>query len=191
MNVRVILTIIIAFSLLGCGHYNYAVKRDGSPIPFENKYDNDDNDEYEFYSTLFKVDPEKQYDDLVEITHLNDVYNHHHGTPESTWRKSRLSFNLSKESGVEVITDSVVLEHYTESNERLRPSKIESTISKCSGIVGCREYIILHYQKGMPKKLVEKVRFKVIVNGKEKSITYTIPLEYKYHYSFWDVMMGA
>lgn len=191
MKVHSILTIIVAFSLAGCGHYNYAVKRDGSPIPFENQYDDDDNDEYEFYSTLFKVDPNKQYGDLIEITHLADVYNHHHGTPEYTWRKSRLSFNLSKESGVEVMPESIILEHYSESNERLSPTKVESTVSKCSDTVGCREYIVLHYEKGIPKNLVENVSFKIVVNGKEKVISYTIPLEYKYHYSFWDVMMGV
>ena len=191
MKVRTILIILFSFSLIGCGHYNYAVKREVSPIPYKNKYDNDDNNEYEFYSTLYKVNPEKQYGDLIEITHLNDVYNHHHGTPESTWRTSRLSFNLSKNSGVEVIPESVVLQHYSESNERFMPTKIESTVSKCSGSVGCREYIVLHYEKGMPKRLLEKVSFRIIVNGKEKLISYTIPLEYKYHYSFWDVMMGV
>lgn len=191
MKVRAILIVLASLSLAGCGHYNYAVEREASPLPYKNKYDNDDGDKYEFYSTLYKVNPEKQYSDLVEITHLNDVYNHHHGTPESTWRKSCLSFNLSKESGVEVIPESVVLEHYSESGEHFTPSKVESTISKCSGKIGCREYIVLHYEKGMPKRLSEKVSFKIIVNGKEKIIFYTIPLEYKYQYSFWDVMMGV
>lgn len=191
MKLRRILIILVALSLVGCGHYNYAVKRAGSPIPYKNQYDNDDGSDYEFYSTLYKVNQEKQYSDLVEITHLNDVYNHHHGTPESTWRKSRLGFNLSKDSGVEIVPESVILEHYSESNERFMPSKVESTISKCSGTIGCRGYIVLHYEKGMPKRLLEKVSFKLIVNGKEEIISYTIPLEYKYHYSFWNVMMGV
>ena len=49
----------------------------------------------------------------------------------------------------------------------------------------------MHYEKGMPEKLLEKVSFKLIVNGKEKTVSYTLPLEYKYQYSFWDVMMGV
>ncbi|MDV6327397.1 hypothetical protein Q5L94_04960 [Idiomarina sp. Sol25] len=43
----------------------------------------------------------------------------------------------------------------------------------------------------MPEKLLEKVSFKLIINGKEKTVSYTLPLEYKYQYSFWDVMMGV
>ena len=191
MKARAVLAIVITFSLVGCGHYNYAVKLEGSPIPYKNQYDNDDADKYEFYSTLYKVNLSTRHSDLVEITHLNDVYNHHHGTPESTWRKSRLSFNLGKDTGVELIPESVVLEHYSESNQRLSPSKVESTLSKCSGSIGCREHLVLHYEKGLPKRIIEKVSFKIIVNGKEEIILYTIPLEYKYHYSFWDVMMGV
>lgn len=87
---------------------------------------------------------------------MNDVYNSHQGTPESTWRKSFLSFNLSDESGVEVIPESVVLEHYSESGERIMPSKVESTVSKCSGKQGCRESVVMHYERGMPEKLLEK-----------------------------------
>ena len=71
------------------------------------------------------------------------------------------------------------------------PSKVESTVSNCAGRIGCNEYIVLHYEKGMPEKLVEKVSFKLIVNRKEKTVSYTLPLEYKYQYSFWDVMMGV
>jgi len=188
-----ILTALISLLLAGCGHYNYAVKRDGSPVPYKNKYADNDGNQYEFYSTLYKVnaDAENRFSDIVEITHLNDVYNSHHGTPESTWRKSFLSFNLSDESGVELIPESVVLEHYSESGERIIPSKVESTVSNCAGRIGCNEYIVLHYEKGMPEKLVEKVSFKLIVNRKEKTVSYTLPLEYKYQYSFWDVMMGV
>lgn len=186
-----ILIALVSLLLAGCGHYNYAVKRDGSPVPFKNKYADNDDNPYEFYSTLYKVNADSRFSDLVEITHLNDVYNSHQRTPESTWRKSFLSFNLSKESGVELIPESVVLEHYSESGERIMPSKVESTVSKCSGRIGCNEYIVLHYEKGMPEKLVEKVSFKLIVNGKERTISYTLPLEYKYQYSFWDVMMGV
>ncbi|MGY0588251.1 MAG: hypothetical protein ACW7DY_21405 [Paraglaciecola chathamensis] len=191
MKIRAILTIIICAALVGCGHYNYAVKRDGSLIPYKNQYDGDENQEYEFYSTLYKVNSDKKYSDLVEITHLNDVYNHRHGTPETTWRKSRLSFNLSKNSGVKLILGSVVLEHYSESGHKYKPSKVESTLSKCTKVNGCREYLVLHYEEGMPKKIIEMVSFTVVLQGKEKHISYKIPLEYKYHYSFWDVMMGV
>ena len=186
-----ILTALASLLLAGCGHYNYAVKRGGSPVPYKNKYADNDGNQYEFYSTLYKVNADSRFSDLVEITHLNDVYNSHQGTPESTWRKSFLSFNLSGESGVELIPESVVLEHYSESGERIIPSKVESTVSKCAGKVGLRESVVMHYEKGMPEKLLEKVSFKLIVNGKEKTVSYTLPLEYKYQYSFWDVMMGV
>jgi len=191
MKVLAIFIVLGALSLVSCGRYNYAVQRVGSPILYKNQYDSDDNEEYEFYSTLYKVNPDKKYSGLIEVSHLNDVHNHHHGTPESTWKKSRLSFNLSKSSGVEVIPESVVLEHYSESNERFTPSKVESTLSKCSGTIGCRQNVVLHYEKGMPKRIIEKVSFKIVVNGKEKVISYSIPLQYKYHYSYWDVLMGV
>ncbi len=191
MKVRAILTIVFSISLTGCGHYNYAVKREGSPIPYKNQYDDDDNEKYEFYSTLYKYDLKMKYSDLVEITHLNDVYNHHYGTPESTWKKSRLSFSFSKESGIKIIPESVVLEHYSLEDQIFSPLKVESTLEKCQGTVGCREYLVLYYEKGMPKHLIEKVSFKIEVNGKEQQVSYTIPLEHMYHYSFWDVMMGV
>jgi hypothetical protein len=191
MKMHTLLTVFTCMWLTGCGHYNYAVKKEGSPIPFENQYEGDDAQDYEFYSTLYKVNPKRKYSDLIEITHLSDVYNHHHGTPESTWRKSSLSFQLSKEAGIELIPESVVLEHYSESGKIYLPSKIESTLSKCSATIGCRESLVLHYESGMPKKLIEKVTFKIVVNGKEEVISYTIPLVYKFHYSFWDVMMGV
>jgi hypothetical protein len=191
MKIRAILTIIICTSLAGCGHYNYAVNKVGSPIPYINQYDGDDTQEYEFYSTLYKVNPDKRHSDFIEITHLNDVYNHHHGTPESTWRISRLSFNLSKGSGIELVPDSVILEHYSKAGDLYKPSTVKSTLSKCTGTVGCREYLVLHYAEVLPKELIEIISFKVFVHGEEKHISYTIPLEYKYHYSFWDVMMGV
>lgn len=52
MKIRLILIVLLGFTLTGCGHYNYAVKHDGSPIPYKNQYDGDDNEEYEFYRAL-------------------------------------------------------------------------------------------------------------------------------------------
>jgi len=190
MKIRTILTIIACLIIAGCDHYNYAVKKHGSPIPFNNQYDGDDSQDYEFYSTLYKVNPEKRHNNFVEITHLSDVYNRQ-GTLGSTWRKSRLNFNFSKESGVELVPNSVILEHYSESGQLFNPSTVESTLSKCADTMGCRETLTFHYEAGMPKKLTEKVSFRLLINGEEKNVSYAIPLEYKYDYSFWDVMMGV
>lgn len=190
MKIHTILIMLFAFSLAGC-HYNYAVKREAAGIPYENQYDYDDNSDYEFYSTLYKASSGKRYGNLVTITHLSDVSNYNKDTPEPTWRTSRLSFDLDKDTGAKVLPDSVVLQHYSKTNKRFIPTKVESTLSKCAGVIGCQDYIVRHYKKDMPKQLIEKVSFRVVAHGKEEIILYTIPLEYKYEYSFWDVLMGV
>lgn len=185
------LTLFLLLFLSGCGHYNYGVKRDSSPVPYKNLYDGDDHEQYEFHSTLFKFDNNRKYSDYVEITHLNDVYNFHESTPEKTWRSSNLNFNIGEKLGIEVLTSTVKLQHFYESGELIKPSEVLSTISSCENTKGCNAFLMLRYNDELPERITERVSFTLVINGKEKHINYTIPLEYKYHYSFWDVMMGV
>ncbi|WKD24379.1 hypothetical protein NDQ71_04650 [Pseudoalteromonas sp. KG3] len=188
MMLRVIFILIFSIFITGCDHYNYAVKKNDSPIIYD--LYGKSPEEYEFYSNLYKVNPENIYSDMIEITHLNDVYNSQYGTPESTTRKSRLDFVLHPRTGVELVVPSVRLEHYSEKGDLYKPIKIESTLSKCVGNVGCNGIFVLHYADKMPQKIIEKVSFKIIVNGKEKHVSYIIPLELKFEYSFWDGLMN-
>jgi len=186
-----ILIVIVTLFLTGCLHYNYGVARNSSPIPFINLYDTDDNDEYEFYSILFRRNPAEKYGDYVEITHLNDVYNHWQGTPKTTWKKSFLRFNLSKNSGVTLVPNSVTLQHFTTAGQFIQPIKIDSTLNECDQKTGCRGSLTLHYSSGIAESIIEKVKFTLLISNKEKKISYTIPLKYQYDYSLWDVMMGV
>ena len=187
-RVKLFVLVCSLFCLVGCGNYNYAVNKADSKIPYANQYSDDDNEEHEFYSTLYKIESDR-YRDLVYISHMSDVYIHK-GTPDSTWRMSRLSFDLGSDSGVEIIPSSVKLEHLSIDGELFSPSKVEKTIEKCAGVIGCRGRVVLHYTKRLPEKIIENVSFNVIEHGKEKTLSYTLSLEYKRDYSFWDVLMG-
>lgn len=183
-------TCLMAFSLTGCIHYNYGVKKKGSSIPFENLYSGDDNDTYEFYSTLFKYDEAHLYLNYVEITHLSDVYNHDVSSPNETWKQSLLNFELIEKTGVELIPSSVKLQHFTQEGKLIKPFKVFSTLESCVGKQRCRGYLKLYYKKGIPPKVIEKVSFELIKNGKKQKIAYTVPLDYKFEYTFWDQLMG-
>ena len=115
---RSVVTAMMCLTLTGCWHFNYGVEKQNSPIPYDNQYfyEGDKVPKYEFNSTLYRLDANSKGYDYVEIMHLNDVSNHNnaHLTPDNIWRKSRLDFNFSKDSVVELDEDSVVLAHYSE-----------------------------------------------------------------------------
>ena len=182
---KLLVVVCCLICLVGCGHYNYAVDINDSKIPYTNQYSDDDSEEHEFYSTLYKIESER-FRDLVYISHMSDVYIHK-GSPDSTWRMSRLSIDLGSESGVEIIPSSVKLEHLSIEGELISPSKVETTIEKCAGVIGCRGRVVLHYTEGLPEKIIENVGFNVIEHGKERTLSYSLTLEYKRDYSFWDV----
>lgn len=183
--------IFTIFLVSGCGHYNYGVEREFSPIPYKNLYEGDDLEKYEFHSTLFQFDVKKEYADYIELTHLNDVYNYHENTPEETWRSSVMSFNIRKNTGVKVLPETVKLQHFYTSGKLIQPNEVLSTLNKCKDTQGCNAHLTLRYNEELPEKIIEKVSFTLIVNGKEQHLKYMIPLEFKYHYSFWDVLMGV
>lgn len=192
---RSVVTAMMSLALTGCWHFNYGVKKDDSPIPYDNEYfyEGDKVPKYEFDSTLYRLNPSHSGLNYVEIMHLNDVANDNnaHLTPDNIWRKSRLDFNFTKASGVELIEDSVVLEHYSEDGKLYRPAKRVSNLDGCIGTTDCSKSLVLHYTESMPKSIIEKVSFTLIVDGKKEHISYVIPLKYKYHYSYLSILMSV
>lgn len=192
---RIFITIIVSLTLSGCWHFNYGVEKENSPIPYDNQYfyEGDKAPKYEFDSTLYRLDTDSKGYDYVEIMHLNDLDNDNntHLTPDNIWRKSRLYFNFSKDSVVELVEDSVVLAHYSEDGRLYKPSKIVSNLEGCIGTTDCSKSLVLHYVDSMPKNIIEKVSFTLIVNGKAEYISYTIPLKYKYQYSYLSILMSV
>jgi hypothetical protein len=192
MKLRTILTAFMAFALAGCRYYSYAAECDKLALPYKNHIlQCDGSEDYGFYSTLYTVSAKNQYGGRVKITHLQHKDKGIYSPPGPPRRESILSFMFSKNSGLELIPESVVLEHYSESNQLLKPKKVRSTLSKCTGVTGCDGELTLDYGHGLPKRLIEKVSFTIIVDGEEKVISYTIPIEYKFHYSEFDVLMSV
>ena len=192
---RLSLTAMLGLTLSGCLHFNYAVKKEDSPIPYNNQYFYEGHQipEYEFSSTLYRLDKEIKHENHVEIMHLNDISNNNnaHLTPNNIWRKSRLDFYFAKDSNVELIEESVVLAHYSTDGKRYEPLKRVSNLEGCIGTTDCAKSLVLHYGAGMPNNIIEKVSFTLVVNGKEEHIAYTIPLEYKYEYSYLTMLMSV
>ncbi len=192
---RIFITIMVSLTLSGCWHFNYGVEKENSPIPYDNEYfyEGDKVPKYEFDSTLYRLDGEKSGLNYVEIMHLNDVANDNnaHLTPDNIWRKSRLDFNFSKDSGVELVENSVFLAHYSEDGKLYKPLKRVSNLEGCIGTTDCSKSLVLHYVESMPKNIIEKVSFTLIIDGKEEHISYIIPLKYKYHYSYLSILMSV
>ena len=192
---RISVTIMASLILSGCWHFNYGVEKEKSPIPYDNEYfyEGDKIPTYEFDSTLYRLGGDNSSYNYVEIMHLNDVSNSNnaHLTPANIWRKSRLSFNLSKDSAVELVEDSVILEHYSEDGRLYQPAKRVANLEGCIGTTDCSKSLVLHYVERMPKNIIEKVSFTLIVNGKKEHISYTIPLKYKYQYSYLSILMSV
>ena len=192
---RSVVTAMMSLTLTGCWHFNYGVEKENSPILYDNEYfyEGDKVPTYEFDSTLYRLDGDKSGYNYVEIMHLNDLDNDNnaHLTSRNIWRKSRLDFNFSKDSAVELVEDSVILEHYSEGGRLYQPSKIISNLEGCIGTTDCSKSLVLHYVERMPKNIIEKVSFTLIVDGKKEHIAYTIPLKYKYQYSYLSILMSV
>lgn len=64
-----LITLLTLFSppLISFVHYNYAVKKENSPIPYKNDYSATYKDEYEFYSNLSIYKPDKILRSRVKI----------------------------------------------------------------------------------------------------------------------------
>ena len=181
---------LIFLASSGC-HYNYGIERSSHPPPFQNLYSSDDKQKYEFESLLYVLDEGRKQEAYVEIVHMSDAFNAHKSAPAKTGRRSYLSIYLSADSKISLVPGSVSLSHHSLDGTKIEPIGIDSTISKCDKGGYCNAYMFLSYPKNLPKKLIEKISFTLLIDGKEKHYDYEFPLEYQYNYSFFGSLMGV
>lgn len=173
MVIKQLTAVLSALCLTGCvSYYDWGVRRDGSPIPYENSYTSDDDRPFENYSVLYEAGCGSNYCSRVEIKHLGGSV----GDGFRAWKYSTLTFTFSERSGIELVPESVKLEH-GDGRGIFRPSEIRSTLSRCAEVVGCYATYTLVYKDRLPNRLIETVQFTLIVNGIETPVTYTLPIE--------------
>ena len=177
------LVIIFLFLTTSCLHYNYAVKRQGSPVPYPNRYSGDDENAYEFSSILYASATDfPGSGSYVELQHMTDLHEPY---------ASLLSFSFREKDNVRLVEESVLLKHFDEDGLEIPALSKSDSLADCRQKSFCNAHVSIQYPRRLPKKILERVSFTLIINGEKKNFSYEIPLEYKYEYSFFDVMMGV
>lgn len=177
-----LLALLAGIGLAGC-QYSYGVKLEPGTGSASSE------PAHEFISPIYLFPDEKRLP-LGQLSHLTFYENNQQGLFDDTWKSSRIRFGFGPDSGVELIPGSVKIEHTDLNGRVFRIGRVESLLDDCAGTAGCRGTYTLRYENRLPKQILEHISFTAILNGEEIHVQKTFALDYAYHGSFWDALMG-
>ncbi|HEX6040082.1 hypothetical protein [Longimicrobium sp.] len=182
-----VIAILVVVSLLlsRCMYYDDGVRADHPGVRYPSRYAGTEDHPYQFYTTLYRADGTSGGGVEIEVQHLAQE-------PFKDFRESRITVQYDSPSRrLRVRPGSVRLEHRTVRGKRLEPSESRSSIGSCARQTsGCVETFSHVYRPPRSRRLQERIRLEYELDGRVHVIDTTFPLEYRYHYSWWDVMMG-
>jgi hypothetical protein len=155
-------------------------------VRYPSRYAGAEGDEYQFYTTVHRVDAPAGGRIEIEVQHLARE-------PYKELYESRITVHyVGPSRRLRVRPGSVRLEHRTRSGKLLEPSRSSSDLGSCArrSEPVCQEAFSQLYRRPRSRRLRERVYLEYEMDGKRHVIDTSFPLEYRYHYSWWDVMQG-
>ena len=191
MKIRFYLYMFIALILLiminSCLFYGYAVNTKQTKLEYESIYQYEKNKKYQFDTTLLK-------DDNLEITITHCWYNINKKRYESKiWFNC---YNFDKEIVINV--ENIKIEHLL--NDKLIVCDDQffterENLTNRLLIIPPKSNSSNYYYKiynSIPKNnVVENVYIELYINGEKRIINKKYNLNYKLHYTTWDIMMSV
>lgn len=180
------LLVAVLLLLSRCMYYDYAVRVDHPSVRYPSRYAGTQGDEFQFYTTVHRVDAPSGGRIEIEVQHLARE-------PYKELYESRITVHyVGPSRRLQVRPESVRLEHRTRSGKLLEPSKSSSDLGSCARQTtpGCQEAFSQLYRRPRSRRLRERVYLEYEMDGQRHVIDSSFPLEYRYHYSWWDVMRG-
>lgn len=178
--------VVILMLLSRCMYYDYGVRADHPSVRYPSRYAGTKEDAYQFYTSVYRArEPDGGSID-IEVQHLVRK-------PGRDLSESRITVQyMGASRRLRVRPKSVRLEHRTRRGKLLRPSETRSDLGRCRRATtpGCAERFSHFYRPPRSKRLQERVRLEYELDGRPHVIDVTFPVEYRYHYSWWDVMQG-
>lgn len=169
-------------------HYDYGVRADDPGVRYPSRYAGTGDDPYQFHTILYQAREPMGGGVTIEVQHLAR-------TPGTRLRESRIRVEYTGPSRrLRVRPGSVRLEHRTRAGKRLQPSESRSDLGRCARQTttpACMEAFTHRYDPPRSRRLRERVYLEYELDGRVRVIDVTFPLEYRYHYSTWDVLMGV
>ncbi len=187
---RIFLLCIVLLISSGCLYFDYAVDRESMDLPYETYYPTERGKRYDFHTVLYsesenEEEPIDYSSFAIYLTHLNRNFK---GENKGDYT-SRLSFQNVKDTDVKVDYSTIRLIHKDANGNIIPEISSSSTYEN-------KEYVNHMYAKVYDKNkltnlITEYVYVEIESKGKRKVVEFTFPIKKKYHYSFWDVMMGV
>jgi len=172
-----------------CLYFDYGVRADHPSVRYPSRYGGTEDDDHQFYTTLYRMYDTTTGNKMeIEVQHL--AREGRRGLYES--RVTVLYLGPSRR--LHVRPGSVRLEHRTRDGVLLRPRESRSDLGRClerTSTPACTETFSHFYGRPSTLRLEERVYVEYELDGTVYAVDTTFPLEYRYHYSWWDVMLGV
>lgn len=180
------LLVVVGLLLSRCMYYDYGVRADDPAVRYPSPYADDDGT-HQFNTTLHRIDEPAGGRIAIEVQHLARKPNRRRFESRITVRYIGPSRRLRVRPG------SVRLEHRTRSGKLLEPGDSSSDLGSCAARTtpACAETFSQLYRAPRSHRLQERIRLEYELDGRPHVIDVSFPLEYSYHYSWWDVMQGV
>jgi hypothetical protein len=179
--------IVVLLLLSRCMYHDYGVPADDPAVRYPSRHHGAEDDPYQFYTDVYRADDPAGGSVEIEVQHLARE-------PYKRLYESRLTVRYGGPSRrLRVRPESVRLEHRTRGGRLLQPSETRSDFGACrtrTATAGCTETFRQLYRQPRSRRLRERVYLEYELDGRTHVIDATFPLEYRYHYSWWDVMLG-
>ncbi len=168
-------------------YYDYGVRTDHPSVRYPSQYAGTEDDPYQFYTGVYRAREPGGGRIDIEVTHLVRE-------PGRDLSESRVTVQyIGASRRLRVRPEGVRLEHRTRGGKLLRPSESRSDIGRClrAATPACTETFSHFYRPPRSRRLWERVRLEYEMDDRLHVIDVTFPLEYRYHYSWWNVMQGV
>jgi len=191
--VNFVLTVVFVWKSFFCT-YDYAVNKEKTSLPYRTYYYYDRNKKFDFSTVLFSLqNTQKDFVNYSKFTiYLSHLHKPYFKNAKGVYVSEIHFQDFTSDDDIQINTESIQLLYKTKDGQvipSIRTEKIfiPNTKSKYQSRLFRKYYDI----NDLPKKVIEYVYIKILIDGKSKIIEFTFPVEKAYHYSVWDVMMGV
>lgn len=181
------LTFIVAMYL---PFYDYGINKSEFSLEYPDFYPSEQHLEHNFAAVLHMNNGREW------SQHNVTFYIHHLRKPLSgKYKKERVKLSyitvpIRKEYTITI--QKITLKHTNTNGSVIPPiennwNEFTTCLNKPTGWCVYKQI----YDASLPNKLIENIDMKYTINGKEYELSRRYPLEYAYHYSLWDILMGV
>ena len=186
---KILILLLLTLLGSGCFYYDYAVDREKKELPYKTYYYKERGQKYDFHTVLYsksgRLEDSINFTDFtIYITHLKFELS---GKYKNNYL-SILSFENTNDSDVTIDTSSIKLIHKDSNGKLIEPTDSFSTFENNELLN--HKYVRIYDSSKLDDFLTEYVYLIMEINDKKKILEFSFPVEKRYHYSFWDVLMG-